>query len=424
MPASAHTFTLAACTDQSSVARLPPEQPDNQHRRHAPDEPQARDRHTEEVLKRRRELFVPHRRAVDGLVDGARHLAAVADDEQLQPLVDGEAGVGQPRGEEHPEGGSRRTGGRRWRAHAGALYTDSMAPPAAQTTEYRAARESCALVDLSSRQQLRVTGPDRVSFVQGMVTNDVEKLAVGASFLVAMLTAKGAMVGDGRVVKLADEMLIDTGAGFGAMVCDFLNKYLISEITRWSTLRRGGAGVVGTAGGDVGGLDSVGAAPRCRAAGQWAGRRRQAQRARAGEGRALGVADGERDETFEVLRVEAGVPKFGVDMTETTIPLEANLEKAIHYQKGCYIGQEVIARATYRGQMNKKLVGLLLGEALAEKGAGEARGQTRSITSVVRSELKQQNVALAYVHRDHLAAGTTMELAPGVSVSVATLPFV
>jgi aminomethyltransferase len=129
--------------------------------------------------------------------------------------------------------------------------------------------------------------------------------------------------------------------------------------------------------------------------------------------------------TFEVLRVEAGVPKFGVDMTEATIPLEANLEKAIHYQKGCYIGQEVIARATYRGQMNQKLVGLLLGAEAADAGAELKVGDKRvgRLTSVVKSELKQQHVALGYVQRDHLTPGTQLELRPGVSVTVQALPF-
>lgn len=303
-----------------------------------------------------------------------------------------------------------------------------MAPPAAQTTEYRAAKDTCALVDLSSRQQLRVTGPDRVSFVQGMVTNDVEKLAVGASCHVAMLTAKGAMVGDGRVVKLVDELLIDTGAGFGATVRDFLNKYLISE--ECEVVDAPDVAVLGLLGpqaatwlASIPSEQVVSSLPGLLGTGLDVVVKREGL---AQVKAALSALPTVSDETFEVLRVEAGVPKFGVDMTETTIPLEANLEKAIHYQKGCYIGQEVIARATYRGQMNKKLVGLLLGEAQAEKGAEVKLADKRvgRITSVVRSELKQQNVALAYVHRDHLAAGTAMELAPGVSVSVATLPFV
>jgi folate-binding protein YgfZ len=130
------------------------------------------------------------------------------------------------------------------------------------------------------------------------------------------------------------------------------------------------------------------------------------------------------DATAEVLRVERGVPLYGVDMTETTIPLEANLERAIHLQKGCYIGQEVIARATYRGQLNKKLVGLLLGATSpAPKAELHLAGKKVGwVTSVVHSARLGQHVGLGYVHRDHLAVGTQLEVAGGGAARVACLP--
>jgi folate-binding protein YgfZ len=129
-------------------------------------------------------------------------------------------------------------------------------------------------------------------------------------------------------------------------------------------------------------------------------------------------------ETYEVLRVEAGVPLFGADMTATTIPLEANLERAIHYNKGCYIGQEVIARATYRGKMNRKLTGLLLGALVPERGVELRLGEKKVgwLTSVVQSQLKGQTVALGYVHRDSLTPGTVLEVASGGTATVAELP--
>ena len=108
---------------------------------------------------------------------------------------------------------------------------------------------------------------------------------------------------------------------------------------------------------------------------------------------------------------------FGTDMTETTIPLEANLEKSIHYNKGCYIGQEVIARATYRGQMNKKLVLVMLGEAAPEVKTELRVGERKVgwVTSLVKSPRHGQNIALAYVHRDFVAGGTKLDLASGGS---------
>lgn len=302
-----------------------------------------------------------------------------------------------------------------------------MAPTAAQTTEYRAAKEQAAWVDLSNREQLQVTGPDRVSFLQGMVTNDVEQLAVGASCQVAMLTAKGAMVGEGRVVKLPEVMLVDTGAGFGQAVLDFLNKYLISEEAELASAPElAMVGLVGPAAATwAESLPSevkVATLPGLLGAGVDVLVKRAALPTVFAS---LGALPKLSDATFEVLRVEAGVPKFGADMSETTIPLEANLEKAIHYQKGCYIGQEVIARATYRGQMNKKLVGVLLGEATPEPGSELKLGDKRvgRLQSVVRSEARGQTVALAYVQRDHLTPGTRLEVGTGGVAEVVALPF-
>lgn len=289
---------------------------------------------------------------------------------------------------------------------------------------YQAARSACAVWDLSSRQQLVVTGPDRVSYLHGMVTNDVEGLALGGSNYAALLTAKGAMVGDVRVLKRTDELVLDTGPGRGEAVHDFLLKYLISEEAE--VLDAPGYAVFGLVGPEaaqvaarvpgalgqfesfLGGVDLV--LPRAQLAPALAALAE------------LPVLD---EATAEVLRVERGVPLYGVDMTEATIPLEANLARAIHLQKGCYIGQEVIARATYRGQMNKKLAGVLLGDVVLERGAELFLADKRvgRVTSVAVSPKHGQHIALAYVHRDHLAAGTALRTADGRTATVSALPF-
>ena len=131
-------------------------------------------------------------------------------------------------------------------------------------------------------------------------------------------------------------------------------------------------------------------------------------------------------EALEVLRVERGVPRYGADMDERTIPLEANLERALHYQKGCYIGQEVIARATFRGHMNRRLVGLLLGKAHPAPRTELFLGDKKVgfVTSVVHSERLGQEIALGYVHRDALEPGTALRLAGELGLAtVQTLPF-
>ncbi len=293
-----------------------------------------------------------------------------------------------------------------------------MPVPSAQIESYRAARESAAWVDLSARDLLRVTGPDRVSFVQGMVTNDVEKLAEGASVYAALLNPKGGMMGDVRVLRLGDALVVDTGAGFAEAVKAFLSKYLISEEAELVDAPE--LALVGL----MGPQTSADVVPSSLASmpGLWGSGVDVLVRRDALTALALPKIDAD---TLEVLRVEAGIPRYGVDMTEATIPLEAELQRAINFQKGCYIGQEVIARATYRGHMNKKLSGLLLGDATPALGAELKRGDKKVgfITSVVKSVARGQNIALGYVHRDSVEPGTELEV-EGQKAIVTALPFV
>lgn len=313
-----------------------------------------------------------------------------------------------------------------------------------------AARTGAVLLDASYREWIRVTGEDRVSFLHGMVTNEVTKLPVGTATYAAMLTPKGAMVADVRLLKREGDLLLDVEPGHGAKVREFLEKFLISEdaelhdeTATHALLTLGGprapellaklglvapaqhearaATVAGVAvtlvGNDVvlaHGVDVI--SPRDGVEAVY----RALKEAGAALGLlALGV------EGFEVLRVEAGVPRYGADMDDKTIPLEANLERAINYKKGCYIGQEVIARGTFRGHMNRKLMGLLLGgqvpAARTELFSGEKK--VGWVTSVVRSEKRGQTIALGYVHRDFLTPGTRLQLAGMGDAEVHPLPF-
>ena len=320
--------------------------------------------------------------------------------------------------------------------------------------EYRAARESVALHDASYREFLRITGEDRASFLHGMVTQEVKNLPVGTAAYAAMVNAKGAMVADARILKREADLLLDLEPGTGAKVREFLEKYLISEdaelhdatgelalfrllgprtaevlsaalgaphtplaqhATRQASLAGQAVWLVGSTAVEPNGVDVW--VPRAGLEPVW----RALTEAGAAHGlKPLGF------EALEWLRVEAGVPRYGQDMVDTTIPLEANLATAISYNKGCYIGQEVIARATFRGHMNRKLTGLLLGDVDAAPGTELRRGEKKVgwLTSVVRSPVKGQRVALGYVHRDSLDPGTELTLAEGpATVKVAPLPF-
>ena len=315
--------------------------------------------------------------------------------------------------------------------------------------EYAAAREAVTLHDASYRECVRLTGEDRASFLHGMVTQDVKGLAPGATAYTTLVTVKGAMVADGRLVRREDDLLLDVEPGAGARVREFLDKYLISEdaelhdataelallrllgphasellgrvlgesaaplaphTTRSVTLAGTPVLLLGAQGHGLPQVDLL--VPRAALEAVWT--------ALTGAGaKPLGF------EALELLRVEAGVPRFGQDLVETTIPLEANLAHAISYNKGCYIGQEVIARATFRGHMNRTLAGLLLGDAEAPKGTELLREGKKVgyLTSVVRSPRLGQWVALGYVRRE-VEPGTALQLGEGpATATVHPLPF-
>jgi folate-binding protein YgfZ len=141
------------------------------------------------------------------------------------------------------------------------------------------------------------------------------------------------------------------------------------------------------------------------------------------DGQAVGL------DAMEMLRIEAGMPLYGRDMTDETMPVEANLEQAISYTKGCYIGQEVIARLEARGHVNRKLVGLLLsGATLPPPGSPivAAAREVGWITSATYSPALQQNIALGYVRREFWAPETALQIAsPAATLGaiVVELPF-
>ncbi len=320
--------------------------------------------------------------------------------------------------------------------------------------EHAAARLNACLFDFSFREMLRLTGEDRLSFLHGMVTNDVKRLAEGDAEYAAMVTAKGALVADMRILRRSDDLLLDLEPGSAQAVHQFLHKYLVSEeveifdasselallrilgpeVHRIAAaafghetplpghdrfvridLNSGPAWLIGVELGSIRGVDLL--VPRDDLARAFEGT------IHAGETLALRLGG---FDAFEVLRVEAGIPRFPQDMDEQTLPLEVNLERAISYEKGCYVGQEVIARATFRGHVNRKLTGLVLGPTEPPARAELRREGKRVgfITSAVRSPARVAAIGLGFVHRDSLEPGTALEVAnypPGAVVHA--LPF-
>jgi len=268
-----------------------------------------------------------------------------------------------------------------WHRARGAVFTalngfEVVAHYGDPAAELRAALEGAAVFDWSARGVLKVTGPDRLEFLQGMCTADVKKIAPDGSAYAAFLTNKGAMVADGRLWNRAGDTVIDTEPGFLPAVRDYLQKHLVSEDAEISEDKD--LAVV---------TDRL--VPR-------------AELQAALEKLIAGGAVLAGFDAWERARVERGVPRYGQDMDDKTIPLEAGLQKLISYDKGCYVGQEVVARATFRGHVNRQLQKLAFETAAPAVGAALRSGdkEVGRVTSVVKAPDDRSWIGLGYVHRD------------------------
>jgi folate-binding protein YgfZ len=305
--------------------------------------------------------------------------------------------------------------------------------------QYRQLREECGLLDRSERGKLLVSGPDAAEYLQGQLTNDVEALEPGDGQYAALLDRKGHMQADMRVLRpTAEEILVDTEPEAIAAARRHLEMYSIGRDVKvsdvsderaiLSLIGPRSAEVAGTAPlpdnacetGALTGIEFLAAGTR------WgidlivvaadAGRLRDALLA-AGAVEVSSAA-------VEILRIESGVPRFGAEMGTATMPAEAGIvEDAVSFTKGCYIGQETVARLHYKGRPNRHLRGLRLsaptgpGAALrlGEKEVGQVGGATVSPSF--------GPIALAILRRE-AEPGTELAVGEdGVTARVVDLPF-
>src|SRR5918996_6590494 len=272
-----------------------------------------------------------------------------------------------------------------------------MAPAVELDGQYRALREGAGIVDRSERGKLRVSGTEAANYLQGQLTNDLEALSPGEGCYAALLDRKGHMRADLRVLRLGDEELwLDTEEIATDTVVRHLETYKIGRDVEIGNVTPEHAllSVIGPAAAEVTGagplapehahreLDLGGV--RCRAVAADAGIDLIVPRPDANalltfllETDAVEVTES----AAEILRVESGRPRFGAEMTEATIPAEAGIdERAVSFTKGCYIGQETVARLHHRGKPNRHLRGLRL-ERPAERG-DEIRLGGRALGSI------------------------------------------
>jgi tRNA-modifying protein YgfZ len=304
--------------------------------------------------------------------------------------------------------------------------------------QYRVLREGAGMVERSGRGMLLVHGSEAVDYLQAQLTNDIEAVGPGQGCYAALLDRKGHMQADMRVLRLDDGVWIDTEPEALSAVLRHLSMYKIGREVEIAELggERAILSLIGPAAIDVAGAGQLSPehAHRDVAPGGLPARAvatdtgvdlicnlgdAEAMRTTLVEAGAAEISE----DAAEIVRVESGRPRFGLEMTTATIPQEAGIDdRAVSFTKGCYIGQETVARLHYRGRPNRHLRGLSL-EAPATAGDPIALGE-RELGRIGTAVISPAHgpIALAVLRRE-AEPGARVTVGEGVGAEVTELPF-
>jgi len=319
--------------------------------------------------------------------------------------------------------------------------------------EHEAIKSRIGVIDRSYAGKVTVTGRDRQTFLHAMLSNEVKALQPGQGTEAAFLDAHGKVMALLEIYVLEDRVLLELPPGLTEKTLGLFDKFLISEKAYFEPADEafailavegpGAAELLSSLAGRS--LDLVtgqhvevsvaGAPVRVINHSETGGRGFQCwTMALHGEALWRALVDAHARpvgaEALDVLRIEAGIPSYGRDVDDSVILPETRLEHLVSYNKGCYLGQEVVARVKYRGHVNRALSGLLLdGDRVPAAGAKvlvDDRDVGR-VTSAVRSIALTRPIALAYVRREHFAPGSAATVRDGdiaIPAHVVELPFV
>ena len=323
-------------------------------------------------------------------------------------------------------------------------------------SEYSTVREGGAgLIDLSARGRILVSGSEAVMFLNGLITNDIKSLAVNSWMPAAFANVQGRLLAAVRIIHREDDFLIDTEDSTREAVMKLIERFtsagdfkvaaLTNETAELSVQGESAREVLEKVFGREAGQLERGKSVTLDFRGAPVTLIRATHTAEDGfdvfvnrddlpsirDALTYAGAQSVSEETFETLRIEAGVPCYGIDMDETNVVTETNLDDAVSFTKGCYIGQEIIVRIKHRGHVAKKLTGIVLPDAHpvprnARISSADGKEIGR-ITSSTFSPKLNRAIALGYLKYDYLAPGTTLNVTNAeheISGSVTDLPFV
>jgi folate-binding protein YgfZ len=306
--------------------------------------------------------------------------------------------------------------------------------------EYRAVTQACGLADRSERGKLALTGADTKAFLQGQVSNDVEALTAGSGCYAAFLTPKGKMLGDIRILDTGDEILLDTERVSLQELFNMVRRFSVGYAVELHkrTLQRGLLSLLGPEAEGVAGVAELGQAEHVHALVQIDGITARAIRTDLGIDLLCDAEDTEAltgaltargaelvsEAVADCVRVEHGRPRYGVDLDDSVIPQEADLnDRAVSFTKGCYVGQETVARLFYRGKPNRRLRGLKLSAPVQSGAEITFGGRVVGRLGSVAESPALGSIALALVRREAPPGSDVVVGSDQVDAVVVELPF-
>jgi folate-binding protein YgfZ len=307
--------------------------------------------------------------------------------------------------------------------------------------EYRTASEAVGLLDRSQRGKLALTGEGAKEFLQGQLTQDILALEPGHGAYAAFLTPKGKMLGDVRVLDAGAEILLDTERVALQALFNMIHRYRLGYAVELHkrTLESGLFSLVGPLADELiaaagttlgrvehdhalvalGGIDARAIRTDLGVDLLFATDHAGAVRAALLEAGASGIGE----QAAETLRIERGRPRYGIDLDESVIPQEAGLnERAVSFTKGCYVGQETVARLFYKGRPNRELRGLRAEAPLAPGTELSLDGRVVGTVTSAAVSPRLGPIGLALVRRE-APPGSTVVAGPGLEALVSELPF-